>query len=315
MVVTRSQTKVRDVVNPSSSKPIRKARKSRKDVSSKIITVSTKLTKTKIKTKKSTLEPELSTLIPPRPPTRPASSTSYGLIQDHLASIATTPQQCIYTVLIQCILWNQTSGRQARPVLSALLTLYPDAAALAQADLGALTTMLQPLGLHNIRAARLLAFAKAWLAAPPCAERRYRKLHYPLKGSGTDIKASEVLGLEDEREGWEVAHLPGVGAYALDSFRLVCRDWLRGVGREGWEREGEGEGKRVDGEGRKVEPEWMRIEGDKGRVVPLDKDLRKALVWRWGREGWVWDPVTGRKRRMNGREGEVSEAAEEILDK
>lgn len=294
MVVTRSQTKVRDVVTPPASKPILKVHKSRrKDVSRKTVKVTAKTKEPKIKTRESVIVASQESRIPPRPESRPESATSYGLIQDYLASVATSPEQCIYTVLIQCILWNQTSGRQARPVLSALLTLYPDAAALAAADLTSLTAMLQPLGLHNIRAARLLAFAKAWLVAPPCTERRYRKLHYPLKGSGTDIKAAEVLGPEDEREGWEVAHLPGVGAYALDSYRLVCRDWLRGMGREG------------DGEKREGwEPEWMRIEGDKGRVVPLDKDLRKALVWRWGKEGWVWDPVTGRKRRVQPEGGE-----------
>ncbi|EON61273.1 hypothetical protein W97_00486 [Coniosporium apollinis CBS 100218] len=302
MVVTRSQTKARNVATPPASIPNRKVRKSRKNVPNKTATVSIRVTKTRTKAKteinRSIASVEPSSHIPPRPPTRPESQTSYGLIQDYLASVATSPEQCVYTVLIQCILWNQTSGRQARPVLSVLLTLYPTPADLATANLTSLTAMLQPLGLHNIRAARLLAFAKAWLAAPPCAERRYRKLHYPLKGSGTDIKAAEVIGPEDQREGWEVAHLPGVGAYALDSYRLVCRDWLRGMGREG------------AGEKREEwEPEWMRIEGDKGRVVPLDKDLRKALVWRWGKEGWVWDPVTGRKRRVQEEGG-----AEEVLE-
>jgi len=33
----------------------------------------------------------------------------------------------------------------------------------------------------------------------------------------------------DAREGWEIAHLPGMGAYALDSYRIFHRDELRGI--------------------------------------------------------------------------------------
>lgn len=116
--------------------------------------------------------------------------------------------------------------------------------------------MIQPLGLHNIRALRLIALANAWLIAPPTKERRYRKLHYPVKGSSKDVKPGEVLGLEDEREGWEIAHLPGVGAYALDSYRIFYRDKLR------------------DLEGSKdAEPEWRRVRAD-------DKDLKAYLEWK-----------------------------------
>ncbi|KAF2022985.1 hypothetical protein EK21DRAFT_10816, partial [Setomelanomma holmii] len=129
----------------------------------------------------------------------------------------------------------------ARPILFALLAQYPTPKKLSLASLEDLTTMLQPLGLHNIRAIRLIALANAWVTAPPCKERRYRKLHYPIRGCGSNVKPGEVLGLEDEREGWEIAHLPGMGAYALDSFRIFYRDKLRGV-------------ESIKG----VEPEWKR---------------------------------------------------------
>lgn len=99
---------------------------------------------------------------------------------------------------------------------------------------------------------------------------------YPVKGCGLDVKPGEVLGEEDEREGWEVAHLPGMGAYALDSYRIFGRDKLRGVEEDAiagaWE-------------------EWRR-------VVPLDKDLRRYLICRWREEGWDWDMLTGKKRRI-----------------
>jgi methyl-CpG-binding domain protein 4 len=147
----------------------------------------------------------------------------------------------------------------ARPVLFALLAEYPTPEDLSSASLKDLTTMLQPLGLHNIRAMRLIALANAWLEAPPSQERRYRKLHYPSRGCGTDVKPGEVLGLEDEREGWEIAHLPGMGAYALDSYRIFYRDTIRGidVARDA-----------------SVEPEWKRVKAE-------DKDLKAYLRWRW----------------------------------
>jgi hypothetical protein len=123
----------------------------------------------------------------------------------------------------------------------------------------------------------LIALAEAWLAAPPCKERRYRRLHYPDRGCGLDVKAGEILGLEDEREGWEIAHLPGMGPYALDSYRIFYRDRLREVDRD--------------------EPEWKR-------VLPLDKDLRPYLKWRWAQDGWEWNESTGKKRKLTPEEME-----------
>lgn len=201
---------------------------------------------------------------------------AYGLIQERI-------RDSLYALVVQVILWNQTHGSAARPVLFQILTLYPTPFHLSQAKLDELTLILQPLGLHNIRAKRLTALAEAWLAAPPCKERRYRRLHYPDRGRGLDVKVNEILGLEDEREGWEIAHLPGMGPYALDSYRIFYRDRLREV---------------TDGD-----PEWKR-------VLPLDKDLRPYLKWRWAQEGWEWNEVTGRRRKLASEEVErVKEAA------
>lgn len=187
----------------------------------------------------------------PQPPGLPFKlrPANFGLIQERLCS-------SLYALVVQAILWNQTRGESARPVLFALLAKYPTPKDLSVASLDDLTEMLQPLGLHNIRALRLIALASAWLAAPPCKERRHRRLNYPVKGSGKDVKPGEVLGLEDEREGWEIAHLPGVGAYALDSYRIFYRDKLRGLER-----------------GTGVEPEWRRVKAE-------DKDLKVYLEWK-----------------------------------
>lgn len=193
---------------------------------------------------------------------RPISEDEFGLVQEKL-------HDNLYALLVQVCLWNQTKGTSAKPVLERILRAYPNIASLAQASLPELTLMILPIGLHNRRAARLIAMAQKWLEAPPCKEKRYRKVGYPHKHSGKDIKPGEVLDVDDPREGWEIAHLPGIGAYALDSYRMFHRDHLRGV------RAGE-------------EPEWKR-------VVAGDKELRAWLVWRWAKEGFRYDIETGKK--------------------
>jgi methyl-CpG-binding domain protein 4 len=188
----------------------------------------------------------------------------YGLIQERI-------HDSLYALVVQVILWNQTHGTAARPVLFHILGLYPTPFHLSEASLLDLTEIIQPLGLQNIRARRLIALGEAWIAAPPCKERRYRKLHYPTRGCGINVKPGEILELDDHREGWEIAHLPGMGPYALDSYRMFYRDRLRGV---------------TSGE-----PEWKR-------VLPKDKDLKPYLKWRWAKEGWDWDELTGKRVKI-----------------
>ncbi|KAH7136162.1 DNA glycosylase [Dendryphion nanum] len=199
----------------------------------------------------------------PQPPGLPfqLQPAIFGMIQERI-------QSSLYALVVQAILWNQTTGLTARPVLFQILSSYPTPLDLSRAELKTLTSFLQPIGLQNIRAARLIALAEAWIRALPSAERRYRKLHYPSRGSGMDVKPGEVLEIDDEREGWEIAHLPGMGPYALDSFRIFYRDRLRGIGANG------------------EIPEWQR-------VLPKDKDLKAYLRWKWAQAGWNWDANTG----------------------
>ncbi|KAB5536378.1 hypothetical protein GE09DRAFT_1139675 [Coniochaeta sp. 2T2.1] len=87
---------------------------------------------------------------------------------------------------------------------------------------------------------------------------------------------------------WEIGHLTQ-GRYAIDSWRIFCRDIFLGksdnwMGRaEDWVGELEEEEEQAE-----FEPEWKR-------VLPEDKELRACLRWMWMREGFEWDPVTGRK--------------------
>lgn len=110
----------------------------------------------------------------------------------------------------------------------------------------------------------------AWLAQPPEKETRFVRKAYP---------AEKTKG---EQEGFEIVHLPGMGPYALDSFRIFHRDEMLGLA-DDWLGKGAAE------EG--FEPEWKR-------VLPADKELRAYLRWRWEKEGWVWDELTGNRVRL-----------------
>jgi hypothetical protein len=91
--------------------------------------------------------------------------------------------------------------------------------------------------------------------------------------------ASDVVGNldTDDHDAWEIGHLTQ-GRYAIDSWRIFCRDVLLGRARD-WN----GKGARPE-----FQPEWMRVQ-------PMDKELRACLRWMWMREGWEWDPETGER--------------------
>ncbi|KAJ3545406.1 hypothetical protein NM208_g2515 [Fusarium decemcellulare] len=205
----------------------------------------------------------------------PIQKHRFGLIQETVGTD-------LYKLLVAAVLWNRTRGAQARPVLFKLLSEYPTPNDLAEASLSNLAELIRPLGLHNSRAKRFIAFAQAWVQDPPAKSKRYRKLHYPSHGDGLDIGKNEVLGEDDPRQGWEVAHLPSLGPYALDSYRIFHRDMLRGLAKD-WT------GTDVSSS---FEPEWKR-------VVPTDKELRAYVRWMWLKEGWIWDPETGNKSKAS----------------
>ncbi|KAL8725476.1 MAG: hypothetical protein Q9181_006407 [Wetmoreana brouardii] len=232
-------------------------------------------------------------------PFPPLTSTSFGLVQESLAS---NP----FHLLIAVIFLNKTRGAVAMPVFYTFIIRFPDPSSLATADHAEVVGFFQNLGLQNQRAKKCIALAKAWLEHPPTKGKRWRRLHYPILGDGKDIKSSEepiADETEDTRVAWEVGHLPGIGAYGIDSWRIFCRDELRGCGTSALPEIGEDDG---DEESRrKVEKEEMKREWV--RVLPTDKELRAYLRWRWLRLGWEWDPMTGERRRAE--EKIVEEAA------
>lgn len=203
-------------------------------------------------------------------PFPPIDAPSFGLIQEQLAHDP-------FRLLIATIFLNRTRGGVALPVLFQVFERYPTIEAMANASPSQLVSMIRCLGFQNQRARKCITLAQTWLTDPPTPYKRYRKMHYPREFDGRNVGRDECVDQEDLRVAWEVAHLPGVGAYSLDSWRIFCRDELRGLATD-WM----GTGAKEVG----FVPEWKC-------VLPQDKELRAYLTWMWLKEGWVWDHNTG----------------------
>lgn len=203
-------------------------------------------------------------------PFPPLSSPSFGLLQEKFCHDP-------FRLLVGVTFLNRTMGKHAIPVFFSLMEKYPTPADILAAEKEDIISMTRHLGLQVQRAETYKKFAHFWIHDPPVKGKRYRVDHYPGPGDGMDIKASEVIDDSDPRIAWEIGHMTK-GRYAIDSWRIFCRDVLRGEA-EGWNGEG-----REDG----FQPEWMRVQ-------PRDKELIACLRWMWLKEGFSWDPITGEK--------------------
>ncbi|SPO29042.1 uncharacterized protein UTRI_05616 [Ustilago trichophora] len=198
----------------------------------------------------------------------------YGLIQELV-----TPN--VFRLLVATCLLNQTKGRAAMPVFWELLRRWPNEQILAQADVVELTDLLQPIGLHNVRARRLISMAKTMVEIPYDANNSFKS---------RDRTAPDT----------PIGIYPGVGRYAIDSWRIFVAGGGASVGLEGEKpispfdiASSITDNKSVTTQSvplsaslGSAEPEWKS-------VMPLDKELRAYLIWRWAKEGQVWDPLRG----------------------
>lgn len=219
-------------------------------------------------------------------------SPTFGIIQEKLWREP-------FWLLIAVTFLNKTTGRAAAPTFWRLKEKYDKPEDLAEADEEELREMIHHLGLQTQRSKRMIKMARAWIENEPMMGRRWRCLHYPLKGDGKEYKPDECVE-EDAEEvsgALEIARIPGCGPYAWDSWRIFCRDVLRGVAQD-YNGQGAGEG---------FVPEWKK-------VLPLDKELRAALRWMWLREGWIWDCVTGERRAASEEEMERAVMGEAEID-
>ena len=204
----------------------------------------------------------------------PLDASQFGLAQEQYSYDP-------FKLLVAVLFLNKTRGTVSMPLCEKLFALYPNPLAFASANVEELTGLIRPLGLQKKRAKSLVCLGQAWLQNPPQKGKRYRSLHYPSHGDGKGIQ-DEPISDDDPRVAWEIAHLPTVGRYALDSWRIFCRDKLRGMpsGLVGIDLG-------VDMRDEKGQ-EWTS-------VLPKDKELRAYIKWRWLRLGYLWDPLTGHK--------------------
>ncbi len=203
-------------------------------------------------------------------PFPPLSAPHFGLIQEKLAHDP-------FRLLIAVTFLIRTHGKHAIPVFFELMEKYPTPESLVAADLEEIVPIIRHLGLQNQRSNTYQMYAKIWLDNPPTKGKRYPVRGYPNPESARDVKKGEILDDDDERHAWEIGHMTQ-GPYAIDSWRIFCRDRLRGEA-DSWNGEGRREG---------FQPEWMR-------VLPQDKELRVYLRWMWLKEGFEWDPFSGEK--------------------
>ena len=217
----------------------------------------------------------------------------YGLIQERLAKSG-------FHLLSGTIFLNKTRGEVAVKFIMAFCTVYETPEMLATASPKSLEPFVRPLGLQHRRSQQLIALAQAWVKDPPAEGRRCRRLDYPNEGAGTNVRPFMKTSEDDDpRVAFEVAHLPGIGPYALDSWRIFCRDALREMpcGSQMTPAQTQQD---ID---REMQQEWTR-------VLPEDKELRRYLQWRWLRIGWLWDPLTGAKEKVDASVIRAMEARE-----
>ncbi len=210
-------------------------------------------------------------------PFPPLAHERFGLMQERLAHDP-------FRLLIATIFLNKTPGERAMPIFYQLMSRYPTPKDLANAEVSDITSIIYGLGFQNQRARKCVAMAKVWLEKLPELGKRYKKQNYPMKGDGRGVGNDEVLDDSDDRVAWEISHLPGLGPYSHDSWRMFCRDELRGVA-SSWNGE-------AAEDSEDFEPEWKR-------VIPLDKELRAWLTWMWLKEGWIWNKESGKRTKAS----------------
>ncbi|KAK2009591.1 methyl-CpG-binding domain-containing protein 4 [Colletotrichum eremochloae] len=213
-------------------------------------------------------------------PFPPLSAPRFGLIQEEFAHEP-------FWLLVVVTFLVKTAGTLAIPAFYKVKERFPTPTALADPEATtAIVGMIHHLGLSVVRTAAIQRYARVWLEKPPTAGTVYRVKNYDRRDVKLETERpcvdEDSLELTTEHTGedgeaWEIGHFTQ-GKYALDSWRIFCRDKLLGRA-EDWNGKGAAPN---------FQPEWMRVRPD-------DKELRACLRWMWMREGWEWDPVTGER--------------------
>ncbi|OAQ97150.1 hypothetical protein LLEC1_00751 [Akanthomyces lecanii] len=217
-------------------------------------------------------------------PFPPLSSGLFGIIQEQVAHEP-------FWLLIVVTFLIKTKGEHAIPTFLRVKARFPAPCDIANPDNALeILEMIKHLGLCQNRLGFMQKYAQYFMFDPPRPGVCYPVRRYEMREVGHSLESQTDAYAKDVTGGWEIGHMTQ-GHYAIDSWRIFCRDVLLGKAKD-WN------GKGAKGE---FQPEWMR-------VLPADKELRACLRWMWMREGWEWDPATGERTVL--RE-EMRQAVEE----
>ncbi|KAG1764598.1 hypothetical protein EV702DRAFT_1153649 [Suillus placidus] len=184
------------------------------------------------------------------------------------AAVSDNPWQ----LLIAVKLLNVTTGRYAIPVFWKLIDRWPSPRDMIKADNDELVNILRPLGLYNKRAAWLKEMSQRYIDDPPTDVLRPSKCRLEIYPRLKITAPTYVNPRKHKNHGspkrtrkttipypsTPVSHYPGVGRYALDSYRIFCTSY--------------------------ESDEWKQ-------VMPEDKELIRYLRWKWAyEERKIWYP-------------------------
>lgn len=68
-----------------------------------------------------------------------------------------------WQMLVACIMLNQTSYKQVRPMIDSVFAKWPTAEAMARADKQELSSAVRSLGFYNRRSKALIRFSYEWI--------------------------------------------------------------------------------------------------------------------------------------------------------
>jgi methyl-CpG-binding domain protein 4 len=67
-----------------------------------------------------------------------------------------------WKVLVCCILLNQTSNKQVRPLIENFFLKWPNSSSLMKEDTEVISDFIKPTGFQNVKAKRLKSFSVEW---------------------------------------------------------------------------------------------------------------------------------------------------------
>ncbi|KIM61261.1 hypothetical protein SCLCIDRAFT_54412, partial [Scleroderma citrinum Foug A] len=161
-----------------------------------------------------------------------------------------------WKVLLASRMLNVTTGRAA---FWKIVNRWPTPRELIDAPLDELVELLRPLGFYNKRAKWFKEISQRYIDDPPryANSRPEAELTIASQRPCTRQTRSRAR-VSSSYPHTPISHFPGVGPYALDSFRIFCRSSL--------------------------EPEADTTNEVWKQVMPSDKELVRYLKWKWAYE-------------------------------